>query len=77
MNGNFVQMKQSSPPQRYIVQLHTLMVGVHVANDTSVGGLVVHGNSELDILYPAAVEYCRIALNHMSTCLLGPPVQET
>lgn len=66
MNGNFVQMKQSPPPQRYIVQPYTLMVGVHIINDTSIGGLVVHVNSELDILHPISVEYWSITLNHTS-----------
>lgn len=67
MNRNFVQMKQSPPPQRYIVQSYTLMVGGHVANDTLIGGLVVHENSELAILHPTSVEYWRITLNHTST----------
>lgn len=51
-------MKQSSP-RGYIVQLYAqvlLLVFVHVANDNSLDGLLVHGKNELDVLHPTPGE---------------------
>lgn len=49
-----------SPPHGYIVQQYTqvlLLVFVHVANDNSLDGLVVHGKFEFYVLHPTHGEY--------------------